>query len=89
LIHGDRERRRALARQRRKRHVVRSNLGLVVLDVLADEHRFAQALILSTRRSADEVLNRKVLEAEAASIIEDFRNSPKLNSLRNWSMAAR
>jgi hypothetical protein len=70
---ADRERRRALARLRRRRHVQDRDAGFGVLGVRTHLNRFSEALLLSGRAGdAAQLADRKVLAAEAASIIEYF-----------------
>ena len=69
------------ARERRKRHLARAKAGLIVLNVLADEHRFAEALLKANRVAEQEALDRKVLEAEAAELIRSGISSELTESV--------
>ena len=57
-------------RQRRQRQ--RRKLGRVIMKAEIDESRFAEALILAGRLSAEQTGNRTLVEAELEKLVEDF-----------------
>lgn len=58
--------------ERQKRARERRKLGITVMRAEIDEARFAEALILAGRLSAEETGNRKLVEAEFQQVVEDF-----------------
>jgi hypothetical protein len=57
-------------RSRRKR--ARRKQGMASFRIEAHEHRLAEALILSTRLSEDEALQRPLIERELGFLIDDW-----------------
>ena len=57
---------------RQKRQRERRKAGRVVMRAEIDEARFAEALILAGRLSAEETGNRKLVEIELRKLAEDF-----------------
>jgi hypothetical protein len=58
------------ARQKRARE--RRKAGIVIMRAKVNEHRFAEALILAGRLSAEQTASRALAEIELERLVEDF-----------------